>query len=77
MFYHFDFSLLVGIAIRSSKTRRGKDEPRTARRPQGKQEGIMHGDVFDVSGDLASKKIAPGDAAAMQSAETAVLDRPS
>ncbi|CAI9107812.1 OLC1v1007273C1 [Oldenlandia corymbosa var. corymbosa] len=42
--------------------------------PQGDQNrGIMYGDVFNVSGEIASKNIAPRDAAAMQSAENIVL----
>lgn len=36
-------------------------------------EPIKYGDVFNVSGELASKPVAPRDAAAMQSAETAVF----
>lgn len=34
---------------------------------------IKYGDVFDVSGDLASEPIAPRDAATMQAAENMVL----
>lgn len=34
---------------------------------------IRYGDVFNVSGDLASKPVAPQDAAMMQSAEQTVL----
>ncbi|XP_068651340.1 late embryogenesis abundant protein D-34-like [Aristolochia californica] len=34
---------------------------------------IKYGEVFDVSGDLAAQKIAPGDAAMLQSAENLVL----
>ncbi|MBA0762790.1 hypothetical protein Gotri_012358 [Gossypium trilobum] len=37
------------------------------------QEPIKYSDVFNVTGELASKPIAPEDAAAMQSAETRVL----
>ncbi|MBA0553580.1 hypothetical protein Golob_012751, partial [Gossypium lobatum] len=37
------------------------------------QEPIKYSDVFNVTGELASKPIAPQDAAAMQSAETRVL----
>ncbi|PIN14565.1 hypothetical protein CDL12_12799 [Handroanthus impetiginosus] len=36
-------------------------------------EGIQYGDIFDVSGELASQPIAPQDAAAMQTAEKIVL----
>lgn len=45
------------------------------RRPQegGGQDPIKYGDVFDVSGDLAQKPLAPEDANMMQSAETRVL----
>ncbi|KAK7814162.1 late embryogenesis abundant protein d-34 [Quercus suber] len=38
-----------------------------------KQEAIKYGDVFSVSGDLASKPIAPQDAATMQAAGNMVL----
>ncbi|GMI73814.1 LATE EMBRYOGENESIS ABUNDANT PROTEIN ECP31 [Hibiscus trionum] len=37
---------------------------------------IKYGDVFDVSGGLASKPIAPRDAASMLAAETQVLGKP-
>ncbi|KAL6208619.1 hypothetical protein ACLB2K_019568 [Fragaria x ananassa] len=44
------------------------------RPPQGDQlEPIKYGDVFNVSGELASKPIAPRDAATMQAAENIVL----
>lgn len=45
------------------------------RRPQAveQQEPIKYGDVFQVSGELASQPIAPKDAAMMQAAETTVL----
>ncbi|OMP05047.1 Seed maturation protein [Corchorus olitorius] len=48
------------------------------RRPQAdeqspKKEPIKFGDVFNVTGELASKPIGPQDAAAMQSAENLVL----
>ncbi|CAA2989279.1 Hypothetical predicted protein [Olea europaea subsp. europaea] len=44
------------------------------RRPQAaEQEPVKYGDVFQVSGELASKPIAPEDAAMMQAAETTVL----
>ncbi|KAM7256887.1 hypothetical protein ACFE04_012628 [Oxalis oulophora] len=43
------------------------------KRPQTEQQGITYGDVFHVSGELASKPIAPRDAVAMQSAENQVL----
>lgn len=40
------------------------------------QEGIKYGDVFDVTSGLASKTIAPRDAATMLKAETQVLGKP-
>ena len=45
------------------------------RRPQAgrDQDAVKYGDVFNVSGELASKTVAPRDAAMMQSAETTVL----
>ncbi|KAI4317839.1 hypothetical protein L6164_025673 [Bauhinia variegata] len=43
------------------------------RRPQADQAAIKYGDVFNVSGELAYKPIAPEDAAMMQSAEARVL----
>lgn len=44
------------------------------RRPQPEQEEpIRYGDVFDVSGELASKPIAPRDASTMQAAESLAL----
>ncbi|KAI3924980.1 hypothetical protein MKX01_009808 [Papaver californicum] len=46
------------------------------RRPQGneqQQEPFKYGDVFPVSGELASEPIAPRDAAMMQSAESSIL----
>ncbi|XP_024021223.1 late embryogenesis abundant protein D-34-like [Morus notabilis] len=45
------------------------------RRPQAgrDEEAVKYGDVFNVSGELASKTVAPRDAAMMQSAETTVL----
>ncbi|KAI4333065.1 hypothetical protein L6164_017917 [Bauhinia variegata] len=42
-------------------------------RLQTKPEPIKYGDVFNVSGELASKHISPQDAATMQAAETRVL----
>ncbi|KAJ1409047.1 Late embryogenesis abundant protein [Sesbania bispinosa] len=44
-------------------------------RPQP-EEPIKYGDVFDVSGELASKTISPQAAAAMQAAEARVLGQP-
>lgn len=41
--------------------------------PERPQKPIKYGDVFAVSGDLASKLIAPQDAAMMQSTETTLL----
>lgn len=43
------------------------------RRPQIDQEPIKYGDVFNVSGELASKPIAPRDASMMQTAESTIL----
>ncbi|KAL3505928.1 hypothetical protein ACH5RR_031310 [Cinchona calisaya] len=43
------------------------------RRPEANQEPIKYGDVFQVSGELADKPVAPEDAAIMQTAETRVL----
>lgn len=40
--------------------------------PQRSPEPVKYGDVFDVSGQLASQPINPQDAAALQAAETAV-----
>lgn len=40
-----------------------------------RSEGISYGDVFNVSGELASKPVAPRDAAAMQAAETMMLGK--
>ncbi|KAL2324406.1 hypothetical protein Fmac_023464 [Flemingia macrophylla] len=41
--------------------------------PQAQDAAIKYGDVFDVSGHLSKKPVAPEDAAMMQSAETRVL----
>ncbi|KAH6772776.1 hypothetical protein C2S52_004403 [Perilla frutescens var. hirtella] len=38
-----------------------------------KQDAMNYGDVFDVSGELAAKPIAPQDAATVESAEIVVL----
>ncbi|KAL0371293.1 UNVERIFIED_CONTAM: Late embryogenesis abundant protein D-34 [Sesamum angustifolium] len=43
------------------------------RRPQAEQESMTYGDIFQVSGELASKPVAPRDAAAAQAAESIVL----
>lgn len=51
-------------------------KPRRPQQPAGQsenQEPIKYGDVFNVSGELANKPIAPQDAAMMQTAETQVL----
>ncbi|CAJ1969321.1 unnamed protein product [Sphenostylis stenocarpa] len=42
-------------------------------RPQAKNDPIKYGDVFDVSGELASQPIAPKDAALMQATENQTL----
>ncbi|KAI4349495.1 hypothetical protein L6164_010078 [Bauhinia variegata] len=49
------------------KPRRGRDEQFR------QQEPVKYGDVFNVSGEVASSAIAPGDAAKLQSAENQVL----
>lgn len=46
-----------------------------AQRPKA-GDPIKYGDVFNVSGELASKPIAPQDAALMQSPETAAFGQP-
>lgn len=48
-------------------------------RPQGQQqqEPIKYGDVFNVTGELASKPVAPQDAAVMESAEKTVFGQPA
>ncbi|RCV40920.1 hypothetical protein SETIT_9G093900v2 [Setaria italica] len=43
--------------------------------PQVPDQPIKYGDVFDVTGDLADRPVAPRDAALLQSAEQAVLGR--
>lgn len=46
-------------------------------RPQDQQqEPIKYGDVFNVTGELASKPVAPQDAAVMESAERTVFGQP-
>ncbi|KAI3443233.1 uncharacterized protein J3R85_000157 [Psidium guajava] len=50
--------------------------PREERQRQSGVEPIKYGDVFSVSGDLASRPIAPQDAATMHTAEAAVLGQP-
>ncbi|TXG63674.1 hypothetical protein EZV62_010668 [Acer yangbiense] len=37
------------------------------------QQSIKYGDIFDVSGELASKPVTPGDAASMEAAENSLL----
>ncbi|KAI3443232.1 uncharacterized protein J3R85_000156 [Psidium guajava] len=54
--------------------RRLRDEHRREQQPG--VEPIKYGDVFPISGDLASKPITPRDAAMMQAAEAAVLGEP-
>ena len=56
--------------MRNTTAKRSQEQPR---RPQEGQEPIKYGDVFPVTGELAGKPIAPGDAAMMQAAETRVL----
>lgn len=56
----------------SNKMSQGQEQrPRSDQFPD--QEPIRYGDVFNVSGELASKPIAPRDAAAMQAAENIAL----
>ncbi|KAL3727239.1 hypothetical protein ACJRO7_032043 [Eucalyptus globulus] len=50
-----------------------QDQPRRPEQGQAGREPIKYGDVFPVSGDLASKPVAPQDAAMMQTAETVVF----
>ncbi|KAI8574524.1 hypothetical protein RHMOL_Rhmol01G0361400 [Rhododendron molle] len=52
-------------------------EQQQQRGPAGseEQESIKYGDVFDVSGDLASQTITPQDAATMQTAEQMALGK--
>uniref|UniRef100_A0A803Q1Q1 SMP domain-containing protein n=1 Tax=Cannabis sativa TaxID=3483 RepID=A0A803Q1Q1_CANSA len=45
------------------------------RRPYSEQEPVKYGDVFNVTGELAEKPIAPRDASMMQTAESAILGR--
>ncbi|KAK3440815.1 hypothetical protein EUGRSUZ_B01084 [Eucalyptus grandis] len=56
--------------------RRPREEQQQQQQRQPGVEPIKYGDVFSVSGDLASKPIAPQDAAMLQSAEAAVLGQP-
>lgn len=44
-------------------------EQEKPRRPQGGEDAIKYGDVFDVWGELAKKAVAPEDAAMIQSTE--------
>ena len=60
----------------------GQDQPLREQQPlwqqpgtRGTQEPVTYGDVFNVSGDLSTKPIAPEDANMMQSAETRVFGR--
>lgn len=41
--------------------------------PLARAEAITYGDVFNIQGELASKPVAPGDAAMMQALENAML----
>ncbi|KAI6693245.1 hypothetical protein NL676_020955 [Syzygium grande] len=50
-----------------------QDQPRRPEQGQAGREPIKYGDAFDVSGDIASKAIAPQDAAMMQTAEAVVF----
>jgi hypothetical protein len=59
------------IAMSQGQPRR----PVQGEAPQVPDQAIKYGDVLDVSGDLASRPVAPRDAAMLQSAEQAVLGR--
>ena len=50
-----------------------RPEPLAQAQDHDQQQPIRYGDVFNVSGDLARKPIAPQDAAMMQTAEAMVL----
>ncbi|KAI3928946.1 hypothetical protein MKW92_018587 [Papaver armeniacum] len=50
-----------------------QQQPRRAQGNEQQQEPVKYGDVFPVSGELASKPTAPRDAAMMQSAESSIL----
>jgi len=63
----------VHTQINSSTFQTEKMSQEQPRRPQPGQDPIKYGDVFNVSGNLAKKPVAPEDAAMMQSAETRVL----
>ncbi|KAG8370212.1 hypothetical protein BUALT_Bualt14G0093600 [Buddleja alternifolia] len=50
-----------------------QEQPRRPQAEGPQEEPIKYGDVFQVSGELAEKPVAPEDAAMMQAAETSVL----
>ncbi|XP_030543436.1 late embryogenesis abundant protein D-34-like [Rhodamnia argentea] len=50
-----------------------QDQPQRPEQGQAGRDPVKYGDVFDVSSDLASKPIAPQDAAMMQTAEAVVF----
>ncbi|XWS36311.1 hypothetical protein CRYUN_Cryun20dG0074500 [Craigia yunnanensis] len=60
--------------LRSTKLNMSQQQPRRPQADQFRdQEPINFGEVFKVTGELASKPFGPEDASAMQSAETLVL----
>lgn len=71
---HNQISSLLSLNMSQEQPRRPREEQQERRQPGA--EPIKYGDVFSVSGDLASKPIAPQDAAMMQSAEATVLGEP-
>ncbi|KAH0978390.1 hypothetical protein GBA52_028109, partial [Prunus armeniaca] len=50
-----------------------QEQPRRRPDQSSGQEPLKYGDVFNVSGELASRPVAPGDAATAQAAENLVL----
>lgn len=64
---------LLSLKISQEQPRRPRQEEQQS---QPGVEPIKYGDVFSVSGDLASKPIAPQDAVMMQSAKATMLREP-
>ncbi|KAL3626292.1 hypothetical protein CASFOL_029841 [Castilleja foliolosa] len=54
---------------------RSPQEAEAAQQQQHQEEPIKYGDIFQVSGDLAKKPISPGDAAAVQAAESTAFGK--
>ena len=50
-----------------------QEQPRRSREKQEQWDPIRYGDVFEVSGELASKPVAPHDAGLMETAEKTVF----